>query len=412
MKIVFASLPGYGHTFPLLPLALAGRAAGHDVVYATGPRFHPLLRGLGFRVVPAGMPIPEAFDAAAGGKGGRTGELSFPEWLDRAVRAFHDVLPRRVAADLLSVLRAEQPDLVVYELGNPGAGLAARRTGVPALCHSCGRAGMVDRDDRWRREGGELLRAVAAEIGVTLPAGHLLGDPYLDIYPPSLQDPSFLATAERVLLRPVTFSEPGRLPEIAVAERRRPLVYLTLGTVAGTVAGLRAAVDGLSALDVDVVAAGPGIAVADLGPLPGNVHFERWVPQGELLPLVDLAVHHGGAGTMLGAAGAGVPQLLLPVGFDGFLNADAVSAVGAGRWLLPEGVERVEDRGGGSAVVSAEAIAAAAGDLLADPVAGQAAKTLAEEIAGMPGPTETAARFPEFVDAFPGLPPSYEEVSS
>ncbi|MER6670093.1 glycosyltransferase [Amycolatopsis japonica] len=382
----------------MLPLALEARAVGHDVVYATGQALHPLLRRLGFRSATAGMTIPEAFQAAAGGNAGKTGELPIQEWLQRGIRAFHDVLPRRMAADLLSVLRAEQADLVIYEAGNPGAGLAARRMGIPAVCHSCGGVGLVDEDDQWRKGMG-LLRAVAADIGVELLDGqHLLGDPYLDIYPPSLQDPSFLDSPERVPLRPVPFSEPGELPEIMSAGRGRRVVYLTLGTTKlGDLGRLRSAVDGLSALDVDVVVAAPGVSAADLGSLPENVCFKGWVPQGELLHLVDLAVHHGGAGTTLGLAGAGVPQLVMPSGFDGFRNADAVSAFGAGRRLLPEGVERMEDGRGDNRVVPAAVIAAAAGELLTDPAVGQAAKVLAEEIAAMPGPAEIVSRFPEFL---------------
>ncbi len=36
LKIVFASLGAYGHLYPMMPLALACRDAGHDVVVATG----------------------------------------------------------------------------------------------------------------------------------------------------------------------------------------------------------------------------------------------------------------------------------------------------------------------------------------------------------------------------------------
>ncbi|WP_433342941.1 glycosyltransferase [Micromonospora sp. CA-111912] len=397
MKIVFSSLSGYGHAYPLLPLALAARDVGHDVIYATGERFHPLLLGLGFRTAPAGMPIREAFDTVFAEADGKIQELTWQEWLEPAVRVFSELIPRRFAADLLPVLRAERPDLVVYEAGNPGAGLAAHRLGIPAVCHSHARAEAVDRGDRSQQQGMELLRTVAAEIGVELPEGqYLLGDRYLDIYPPSLQETSFLDHPERVSLRPVPFSESGELPQIVLAERKRPLVYLTLGTVVGTAPALRAAIDGLSALDVEVVvAAGPNISVAEIGVLPGNVHLERWVPQAELLPLVDLAVHHGGSGATLGAAGAGIPQLFLPIGFDGFLNAGAVSAAGAGRRVLPEGVERGEDLRRAD-LVSAAAVTEAAGGLLTDPDARQAAKAIAEEIAAMPSPTEVAARLPEF----------------
>lgn len=419
MKIVFSSLSGYGHIYPLLPLAIAAQEAGHDLLYATGERFHPLMQRLGFRTVPVGIPIREAFGPALLGLGVRTvpagvpireafgtvvagkdkeiGELSSREWHEPPIRALNDVLPRRFAADMLPVLQAEQPDLVVYEAGNPGAAFAAHRLGIPAVCHSHARAEAIDPEDQWQRLGVELLHAVAAEHGVELPEGqYLLADRYLDIYPRSLQETSFVDRPERMPLRPVQFSDSGELPAIVLAERKRPLVYLTLGTVVGTIPALRAAIDGLSALDVDVlVAAGPNMSADEVGDMPGNVHFERWVPQSKLLPLVDLAVHHGGSGTTLSATGAGVPQLFLPVGFDGYLNAGAVSAAGAGRRLLPEGVERGEELRRAD-VVAAAPITEAAGALLTDLEARQAAKALAEEIAAMPSPAEMAARLPEF----------------
>jgi calicheamicin 3'-O-methyl-rhamnosyltransferase len=395
MKIVFSSLSGYGHIFPLLPLALAARDAGHDVLYATGERFHPLLAGLGLRTVPAGVLIRDAFGSVSAGNDDEIGEPG-RGWLEPAVQVFNDLLPRRFAADLLPVLRVERTDLVVYQAGNPGAGLAARHLGIPAVCHSNARAEAVDRGDRWRQAGIDLLRTVAAELGVELPEGqYLLGDRYLDIYPSSLQETSFLDRPERMPLCPVPFSESGELPAIVLAERKRPLVYLTLGTVVGTVPAMRAAIDGLSALDVEVVvAAGPNIPVAEFGVLPANVHLERWLPQAELLRLVDLAVHHGGSGTTLSAAGAGVPQLFMPAALDGFLNAGAVSAAGAGRRLLPEGVERGDDLRP-AVVVSAAAISEAASGLLTDPDARQAAEAIAEEIATMPSPTQVAARLAE-----------------
>ena len=39
MKIVVASIPAYGHLYPLMPLALACADAGHDVTIAVGPPF-------------------------------------------------------------------------------------------------------------------------------------------------------------------------------------------------------------------------------------------------------------------------------------------------------------------------------------------------------------------------------------
>ena len=35
VRVLFSSTRGYGHIFPMLPLALAFREAGHDVLWAT-----------------------------------------------------------------------------------------------------------------------------------------------------------------------------------------------------------------------------------------------------------------------------------------------------------------------------------------------------------------------------------------
>ena len=47
MKILFSTRPAYGHVYPLMPLALAAREAGHDVRFATTGQFLDKLDALG-----------------------------------------------------------------------------------------------------------------------------------------------------------------------------------------------------------------------------------------------------------------------------------------------------------------------------------------------------------------------------
>jgi UDP:flavonoid glycosyltransferase YjiC (YdhE family) len=84
-------------------------------------------------------------------------------------------------------------------------------------------------------------------------------------------------------------------------------------------------------------------------------------------------VHHGGTGTVLGAAAAGVPQLILPQGADQFLNADLVTRAGIGRAL------RADEQVGG-AITDAVRVLLDAGPPR------QRAAQLRAEIAGMPAP--------------------------
>ncbi|MER6347559.1 glycosyltransferase [Streptomyces sp. NPDC001595] len=388
MRILFASLGNYGHIFPLLPLAQAARDAGHDVWFATAEDFHPILDKAGVRPVAAGIPVPWAYIEAAGGQafleanGGSVKASDVPPEVLAAlgVKAFGSVLPTSVATDLAPVLTSVRPDLVVHEITNAGAAFAAALAGVPALAHGIGR---VSYDETHDPAFAEALGATAAGLGLTVPenAGRTFGNPYIDICPPAVQNPEFLASGiERIPQRVVPFAEPGDLPA-AVTSGEGPLVYVSLGTVLGSARLLRTAVDALLPLGVRVlVATGPVVDVADLGELPEQVVALPWVPQPEALAHATAVVHHGGAGTTLASLAAGLPQLILPQPGDGPGNAAAVRDAGAGRTLLAE-------------EVSVDAVTEEVRRLLTDDAHRDAARSVAAEVAAMPEPAETVALF-------------------
>lgn len=275
MRVLFASLASVGHTYPLIPLAIAARDAGHEVYFAAGEEVHAPLAASGLRPF-------------------------------RPADSFYEIYAEDLEPDLARL----RPDLVIHGWGVPGVAVAADRAGIPGLWHGFG-------------------RMFPDGIGLEPPAP---GRPHVDICPPSLQDKDFLATAKRLELRPVPYSAAGRL---GWERGSTPLIYLTLGTAFGTPELLIAAIKGLATLDAQVVVAAGRVRVADLGEVPENVTVESWVSQADLLPHLDAVVHHGGSGTTLGALAVGAPQLILPQGADQFANADALTAVGAGLRLLP-----------------------------------------------------------------------------
>ncbi|HVK21549.1 MAG TPA: glycosyltransferase [Actinokineospora sp.] len=379
MHVLISSLASHGHTYPLLPLAIAARDAGHRVTYATHSSFHPVLTRLGFAVEDVGMTIGEAFAEVTAGQ---PYDFANREKMEGVVgRVFASALTRRVARDLGPVLERLRPDLVVYEAATMGAGFAARAAGIPVLCHAFGRGNVREPFSDMKR----LLGEFAAELGVPFDPTAASPDPYLDIFPESLQDKEFLTVvSKRIAIRPVPFAEPGELPGW-VREHREPLTYLTLGTAFGQAAVLRTAIDGLAQLPGRVVvAAGPTVDVATIGASPANVTVLPWVPQADLLPYVDLVVHHGGSGTTLGALASGIPQLFLPQGADQFVNAEAVSTSGAGTQLVGD-------------EFTVEALLANSRELLADESVKTRAREIAAEIAAMPAPAEIAERLPEFI---------------
>jgi UDP:flavonoid glycosyltransferase YjiC (YdhE family) len=376
--VLFCCRPAYGHVYPLLPLALACRDAGHEVLFGTGEGFRPWLQQLGIRAERVGISIPEA-DRLALRETPELDALPREERWRFGVVVFGDVLARRTLEDLLPLLEDVAPHVVVYDELDIGAAAAAHVADVPAVAHSLGRQlpGPI------RRAALERLAEVVRGYGIgSLPDDLFAVNPYLDICPPSLQDTTASEPAVRIALRPVApvlvgDAVPGWVAEV----RSRPLVYVTLGTyVSGSVGSLRATAAGVGKLDVDaLVTVGPDGDPSALGPLPDSVRVERYVSQGVLLPYLDAVAHHGGSGTMLGALSHGLPQLVLPHGADQFLNAQALIDSGAGHCLTPE-------------EITPETVCEAVEALLGEPGYRQSAGRLADEIAALPTPAQTVPK--------------------
>lgn len=66
--------------------------------------------------------------------------------------------------------------------------------------------------------------------------------------------------------------------------------------------------------------------------LPPNIATAQYLPFSKLFPKARAVVHHGGVGTTSQCFAAGVPQLVLPMAFDQFDNAQRVAKLGCGSW--------------------------------------------------------------------------------
>jgi UDP:flavonoid glycosyltransferase YjiC (YdhE family) len=105
--------------------------------------------------------------------------------------------------------------------------------------------------------------------------------------------------------------------------------------------------------------------------LPPNVRVVGRVPLDRVLPHATAVVHHGGAGTVLGALAAGVPQLVCPGPGDRRHNATLVAR-----------------RGAGLSVEAKSITAAILTRLISDAALVEAAREVRDEIAAMPPPAD------------------------
>ena len=378
MRVLFSSTFGYGHMFPMYPLARAFRAAGHDVLWATSADARDRLEAAGLPAAPSGLAGPELRERV-GSLQARVASVSPRE---RAAfmypRLFGETLTPPMAADLLPLATRWRPDLMVHEHGELASPLVGAVLQVPSVTHAFG-GGIPP---SMLEDAGARLAGLWAEHGQALPpyAGSFT-TLYLDICPPSVQSVPLDHVPARQPLRPVadTGGATGPLPHYLERDER-PLVYVTLGTVQNRLPLLAPAVAALARLPVRVlVTVGPDGDPDALGPQPDHVHVERWVDQPRVLQHCDVVVSHAGSGTFLGALAEGLPQLCLPQAADQFRNSEGGRRAGVAVVLHPD-------------ESSPEAIASAVGALLTDEALHRRARGVADEIAAMPSPDDVVDR--------------------
>ena len=300
LRVLVTTFPGKGHFHPVAPLALAMRRVGHDVRVATHPGFGRWVEACGLSVLPAGRSQEELVAATAAlPPQARSIHLFTTEWMPS------------FANDVLSSAGAWRPELVVSEEGEHGGPLLATLLEIPAVTHSWPaparpqevRAALVDAlDDIWRA------------FSCNAPP-RPWGDHYLDCCPPPLQTPDIETVAGVITVRPSVFDGPPCPPPPWLEDLVRPVVFVTLGTVA-----IFARVDVLRFI-VDAIRPVAGTVVVATGPLPETVvpphprvHVARYVPLSVVLPTADLVVSHGGASTSVAGLLAAVPQLVIAQG--------------------------------------------------------------------------------------------------
>jgi hypothetical protein len=178
VRVIFSTYPAHGHLNPLLPVARACQDAGHTVQFATAASFCPTVQRLGFECRAAGMDhlwsdalasFPEIAQAPLGPEQSR--------WL--AEHVFFPRLVRPMAKDLLGLFDDFQPDLVMIDLAEWGARLAADVAGVPYV--SCSWGYEADMDGSW---AWNLYDDVRREFGLgPAPVRDPSGAPWLRLSP-------------------------------------------------------------------------------------------------------------------------------------------------------------------------------------------------------------------------------------
>ena len=377
MRVVFACLPAYGHLQPMVALASACSAAGHEVLVATGPDMVPRARALGLDAAAVGPTRAQGEDLARRGPAATAGEPALRRVWDQYtfVHRFTTDGARLRAADLVPLVIDWHPDLVVHDVTDFAAPFAAAVLGVPSALHSWG----PPLPARLMARAGVKAALLWTGAGLDPPtAGGMHRGVYLDLCPPALR-PDDAGDIPRVQpLRPMPPVE-DRLALPAEIDRLpyERTVHLTLGTVANRSLGtFRDVLDATRDLRVNVVVTvGPDQDPAVLGELAPQVYAAAYLPIDLTLARCDAVIAHGGSGTMLAALRHGLPQLIIPYDGDNVRNARLCEDAGAALQLPPR--DLVPD-----------SVRTAVSQLLDDPSLRTSAQRVRDQIRAMPPPHE------------------------
>jgi MGT family glycosyltransferase len=370
-RVLFTLWPFTGHLLPQMAIAAELRDRGHEVAFFSGEAVREPVEGEGhaffaFQRVDQERAFAHMRTMEGGSRPGRPGGRVLPLLRDWLV----ETIPDQVA-DLRGVLARWRPDVIACDLSlwgpllvlweaeripvalsstfmgplipGPdappmGLGLKPPRTRAQhAVADALTRASelaatpMRRRVDEIRADHGlpPLGTSVNRFTG-RLPL-YLVGNvPELDFNRTDLPD-SVHYVGNCIWFPPAPEGTAAWLDAIPSG---RPWVHVTESTLSsGEPFLLRAAVAGLAREPVEVILTtgrGRDPDALGLGPLPANVHVTDWLNHDELLPRCSALVTVGGKATVLAAAEAGVPMVVVPTTWDKPDNARRVTEAGAG----------------------------------------------------------------------------------
>ncbi|GAA2561008.1 DUF1205 domain-containing protein [Winogradskya consettensis] len=387
MRVLFATWDMNGHLNPMVPLAWAMRAAGHEVTVVSNPGMVPNAVGAGLPAYGAG---PD-FDSYAALRE----QLKARNWRPTAPQRPADDADRtqrrrlmgfRVAVesaaaqadDAVAFARWWKPDLVVFEPAAFVGPLIARLLGIPAVRHLWSvdfTAPIADMEDALT---GELAARFGLErLGVN-------GDITLDPAPARLQVDDGRV---RQRIRYVPYNGPAEVPAWVLGEPPRRRIAVSWGTsraLLGYDHLMQAplVVEALADVDAEVVVAVVESQRELFGTLPGNVRFLGRVPLHPLLRTCSALVQQGGAGGTMTALVNGVPQVVVPQMPDEMFHGWQVERSGGG--VMLEG-----------ATATAESVRSAVLTVLDDAKYADSAREQQHDILTAPSLSQVTARLQE-----------------
>lgn len=333
MRVLLTLRPGHGSFAPLLQLARTIKHRGHAVAFCSSPALAGAVLAEGFEFHPAGIwwhtSHPNYIQTLCKAAGGIeypaiTGMERFAWVTDNL---FIRGASRQMLPDLLRVIEAWRPDIVVRESLEFAGCVAAERAGLPHASVAVAADSAMDISARLARPIADLCTDVGLTPDATLPYRHL----HLCFLPPEFDGDDCVFPPTARFFRHVSY-QTGEQPMVAWPDLAGPRILVSMGTVFHRTPGVyEAIVASLSHTQANVlVAIGFDQDARRLPSLPAHIHAAPWLPMATLLADADVFVTHGGFNSVKEALAAAVPMVLVPLSADQWYSMERCAALGVG----------------------------------------------------------------------------------
>jgi MGT family glycosyltransferase len=365
-KYVFLNMPARGHVNPTLAVVQELVRRGQEVSYYLTEEFRDVVQATGAVFQPyesklKGVPtMPPSFSSVGGAPTGSVGPMFLLEDM------------RYVPPQIIDRIRAEQPDVIVYDFMCFWARTVIDELHVPAVATRATYASnehfnmMNQMRERMQnmpaaREMMERMSARMAEQGgsSTNPLADIFSvfsraEQLNIIFIPKEFQPAAETFDDRYLLVGPSILPRHEAPDFPFDQlgSDRPLLYISLGSIfTNQPEFYKQCFAAFADQPWQVVLSiGKHIDLTTLGPVPENFLLSPYVPQLDILPRTRLFVTHAGTNSVMESMYFGVPMVLIPQQPEQQMHAQRVVDLGLGVMLdkgsvttstLREAVERV-----------------------------------------------------------------------
>ena len=335
-KIVFFSIPAYGHINPTLGLVRELTARGHQVRYYSYEKFRSRIEAAGANFISC-----DGCDAQLGLSPEDGARIA----LDPAF-SIHVLVETTLALDAMVCreMETERPDCIVADSMAAWGKAAALKLKIPFVSSTTTFAFNRESAKIMKQSLRQALKLLRSLPGINRDIRRLqrVGYPiksFLQLISNDRDTETIVYTSPEFQPCAESFSEKyafvGPLvipPETSFRKKWKKLIYVSMGTVNNDMLEfysncIRAF--GNTELEL-LISAGELADISLLGRLPENVRVERWVEQTAVLKEADVFISHCGMNSASESLYFGAPVLCYPQTAEQRAVATRISQLGAG----------------------------------------------------------------------------------